>query len=443
MRILSRPMTLIPTLAVVAILAAACSSDTATAEQTATTAAPATTEAPTTAAPTTEAPTTAAAETTTEAPEPGLDVEALTADVQTALASWRELNGAPGTSLALVLADDTVIEVADGLVDMQADEPVTTDSYFRIGSISKSMTSAVVLQLVDEGLIDLDAPVRTYIDGWLGDYEYADEITIRQLMNHTNGLVEYALDPSFFIFAGQRLDDDLEPEEIIDWLSEQKPLFAPGEEYSYETGGFLTLGRVIEVVTGNEAVDEINQRLFDAAGADDIYLPPDEFPPNPVVNGYGRGLMYLASFGLIGRTDETGLMINGEPVADVYELPQDVLQSAGWTGGGIEAQLESVAEVMEVMFDGTVLNDAQIAEMTAPTLDSNYGLGIDTREQDGVLVYSHGGGVPGFRSQAGYFPSADISYAFSASLIPLPVGGGVGEMQAALIDVLREYELIA
>jgi len=431
---------LIASLFALALIAGACSSGTTTVAD-----APTSTSAATTAAPTTQAPTTAApaiTTTITEAPEPELDIAALTADVQAVLANWRESNGAPGTSLAIVLADDTVIEVADGLVDMQADEPVTTDSYFRIGSISKSMTSAVVLQLVDEGLIELDVPVRTYIDGWLGDYEYADEITIRQLMNHTNGLVEYALDPGFFIFAGQRLDDDIEPEEIIDWLSEQKPLFAPGEQYSYETGGFLTLGRVIEEVTGNPAVDEINQRLFDPAGADDIYLLPDEFPPNPVVTGYGRDLMYLAAFGLIGRTDETGLMINNEQVADMYELPQDVLQSAGWTGGGIEAQLESVAEVIEVMFDGTLLSDAQITEMTAPTLDTNYGLGIDAREQDGVLVYSHGGGVPGFRSQAGYFPDADVSYAFSASLIPLPAGAGVSEMQAALIDVLGQYDLL-
>ena len=218
-----------------------------------------------------------------------------------------------------------------------------------------------------------------------------------------------------------------------------EPLFAPGEQYSYETGGFFSLGLVIENLTGNNAAAEMRSRIWEPAGASEIYLPVAEFPPTNVVNGYGRELLYLAGTALIGNPDTEGLMINDEPVIDFANIPQAAAQSVGWTGGGAEAQLSEVSAIFKAMFDGTLLNESQIAEMTAPTLDVTYGLGISDDEIDGTTVYSHGGGVPGFRSQAGYLPDHDISYAVSASLIPLPEGAGVGDLQATLVQIFRDF----
>lgn len=364
------------------------------------------------------------------------DTDALEAEIIDVVSQWQAENGAPAVSLSVRFRDVDPINIALGVTDLVTAEPVSPDDYFRVGSITKPMTAALALQLVDEGLLELDEPVRTYLPGWLEGYPYADEITIRQLMDHTNGLREYALDPDFYSLTGTRLETPIEPDEIWSWLAEQEPLFRPGEGYSYETGGFLTLGTIIEEVTGNRAVDEMRTRIFAPAGADEIYLTPQEFPPESVVSGYGRELMYFASTTLIGRTDEQGLMIGEEPVFDVLTLPQAVIQSAGWTGGGVEAQLEDVAAVMMAMFDGTVLTPEQVTVMTEPVFDSGYGLGISTDDVDGEIVYSHGGGVPGFRSQAGYLPDVDVAYAFSSSLIPLPEGAGVGELQARLVPIL-------
>ena len=428
-------------LLVAAMVAAGCSSTSTDTAATETTAAPATTAAPET----TSAPTTVAEvdepETVDEPIEdPDADLDVLEAELLAATEAWQATNGAPAVSLAVQLPNDEILTVAIGVTDLVDETPVDTDDYFRIASITKPMTAALTLQLIDEGLIGLDDPVRDYIPEWLDGYEYADDITIRQLMDHTNGLIEYALDASFFQFAGQRIDQAMEPEEIWAWLAEQEPLFAPGEEYSYETGGFLTLGTVIEGVTGNTAAEEMRARIFEPAGAENIYLTPQEFPPEPVVTGYGRDLMYFAGTTLIGRTDEIGLTINDEPVVGLYTLPQDVLQSAGWTGGGNEARPESVARIFSAMFDGTILSDELIAEMTNPLLaSSNYGLGISVGDVDGTVTYTHGGGVPGFRSHAGYLPEHDVSYAFSTSLIPLPDGTDVGELEKVLVPLLLDH----
>lgn len=370
--------------------------------------------------------------------DPGESREALVAELTAALSDWQTKGGIPGASLSVRLPGQEPINIASGVRDLITEEPVAVDDYFRVGSITKPMTAAIVLQLVDEGLVELDEPVETYLPGWLDGYEYADEITIRQLMDHTNGLVEYALSPAFYALAGQRADVAITSDEIREWLAAQPPLFAPGTQYQYETGGFLTLGDVIEGVTGNSAADEMRARIFEPAGAENIYLAPQEFPPTPTINAYGRDAMYIAGTLLVGREDTDQLMINGEPVIDIYGQPQEVLRSAGWTGGGNEAQLESISAIIKALFDGTILNDEQIAEMTTPALDGSYGLGIDNSEIDGELVYSHGGGVPGFRSQANYLPEHDISWAVSVNLIPLPEGAQVGDLREMIQPILLD-----
>ena len=267
-----------------ALFGAACGSDATESLAAETSAQNEPSDGATTAEPTTQAPPTTEVE--TDAPEddpiePAGDPQtALAAELEELLATWQAENGAPAVSLSVRLPGEEPINIASGLTDLVTEEPATTDDYFRIASMTKPMTAAVVLQLVDEGLLELDAPVRTYLPEWLDGYPYADEITIRQLMDHTNGLKEYALDPVFYAFAGDRLDTPIEPEEIIAWLAAQEPLFAPGEEYSYETGGFLSLGRVIEAVTGNSAAAEMRSRIGVGSGREVV---AEVAEPRPVV----------------------------------------------------------------------------------------------------------------------------------------------------------------
>jgi len=379
----------------------------------------------------------------TAVPEPtAADIHAeITDEVQAAVDTWRENNGAPGVSAALIIPGHDPITVASGTSDLSTNEPVTTDDYFRIASITKTMTATLILQLVEEGLIELDEPVSSYLGDWLGDHPSEDEITVRQLMDHTNGLIEYAFDPGFYFEAALRQDQPFAPEEILEFLGRQDPLFAPGADYQYETGGFVAAGLLVEELTGASAADEMRSRIFEPSGASEIYLTPEEFPPSSVVHAYARGELYSALTLLPGVEDELGLTVNDDdPVIDVLTGEQAVLQSAGWTGGGNEAQLLDVAHIFRAIFNGTLLKPESIEAMISPELStSNYGLGIDVGagEVDGrsFEVYSHGGGVPGFRSQAGYLPDQDVSYAFSASLIPLPDGLGVNLLRDELARI--------
>ena len=126
-------------------------------------------------------------------------------------------------------------------------------------------------------------------------------------------------------------------------------------------------------------------------------------------------------------------------VGDYYDMsviPQEAITSAGWTGGGIEAQPIDVARIFRAMFDGTLLSDEMLTEFTTTNPYSNYALGLNVGADLDQTAYSHGGGVPGFRSHAVYWPDLDISVAMSANAVP--ISPDVGELAERVLAILLE-----
>ena len=370
--------------------------------------------------------------------------ERLIAAIDNFLASTQ----APGVTMTVLRPSDDgtdtveALNLARGVRSLTTGAELLTSDYFRWASITKPMTSIVVLQLVEEGLLDLDATVSTYLgEGWASGYvldgvDYGDSITIRQILDHTDGFAEFAFDLGFYVLASTRLDTPFKPEEVIDWAIEQGPLYEPGTAYGYNTVGHIVAGLVIEEVTGNPAHIELRNRLFDPADASEIYLPPKESPPEQTINGYVQGDLKLALDFVPGFAVYTAEATVGA-FYDISVIPQEVLRSVGWTGGGIEAQAEDLARVFRQQFTGA-LSDDMLTAFTTPSDFSNYGLGINVGEVDGYTVYSHGGGTPGFRSHAMYMPELDVTIAVSANLIQIEpdIGTLASDIAAVIIDNL-------
>ena len=389
----------------------------------------ATPEPPPTAEPTPEA--TPIPEST---PHPsGLEVAAIGA----AASEWMDQARVPGLVLAVARGDDEPWTFGWGTRDLATGEPMTPDDYVRIGSITKSITTATVLSLVEEGLLDLDTPVTAYLgDDWYGDYEYGSDITLRHLMGHTAGFVEYAFDPGFFVLGAARLSIPIAPEEIVRFSTTYGPVADFGTKYSYSTAGHVVAGMVIEAVTGNPAHAEIRSRIFEPLGVENTYLPPGEFPPEPVTEGYNRGLVASAFQSLTRVPDEARANFMGSDYIATLPYPQEFLQSAGWTGGGIEAQIGDVPRLFRGLFASGLLSDASIAEMTTPSVNPGYGLGVGLGDVNGQTSLSHGGGVPGFRSRVAYFPELGLTLAASANLLqPEP---DMDELFEALLPIMVE-----
>ena len=419
------------------LLTAACTS---TDEAASTTAAPApaTAEAPTPA-------TTAAPQDAPEADSPsesseGSQTGAEPADpLGAAIAEWMERTGAPGLVLAVTQGGAEPTTFAWGLSDIATGTPMTVDHHVRIGSVTKPVTAAVVLQLVAEGLVELDAPVAQYLgDGWAPGYEHAAAVTVRDLLGHTSGFVEYAFDVQFYQLAAPRLAEQISPEEILQFAASYGPVAELGTEYHYNTTGYLAAGLLIEAVTGNTAAAELRSRVFGPLGLQHTYLTPEEFPPEPAANGYVGGTIGYLMGPLLGLTTDNQITHGDAIFVDIGTVPSDFARSAGWTGGGIEAQIGDVALLIRGLFATGILDDEQIALMTTghPDPDGSYGLGISTDEILGVTIYTHGGGVPGFRTIAAYAPALDLGIALTTNLLGLEGDDDVGGLLESLAPIL-------
>ncbi len=191
-----------------------------------------------------------------------------------ALASVKDRNGRARTYTA-------------GVGDLTTGAKVPRDGQVRIGSNTKAFTAVVVLQLVGEGKIDLDAFVDAYLPGLVrGEGIDGSRITVRQLLQHTSGLPEY----------GVHLDDDeirnryFEPRELLDLALEHPADAEPGETWGYSNTNYVLAGLIVQKVTGRPLAEEMDRRIIKRIGLRHTYFPaPGEMTvrePHP--RGYHR-----------------------------------------------------------------------------------------------------------------------------------------------------------
>ncbi|MBN9495099.1 beta-lactamase family protein, partial [bacterium] len=200
------------------------------------------------------------------------------ADLQDALQAGIEKFGVPGASIG-ILRDGEIVSAAAGLVNARTGVEATPDSIFQIGSITKTFTATLVMQLVDEGRVDLDTPIRTYLPEFtLGDAEAAGRITVRHLLTHTNGM-----DGDFFQDTG-RGDDCVERYVLA--CAALPQLHPVGEAFSYCNAGFAILGRLIEQMTATTWDVALRERLLRPMGAKTMVTLPEEALAMRVASGH-------------------------------------------------------------------------------------------------------------------------------------------------------------
>ncbi|MCS6835695.1 MAG: beta-lactamase family protein [Anaerolineae bacterium] len=300
------------------------------------------------------------------------------ADVAALDAYFRAQIGAqrvPGIALALAYAD--------GRVDVRTyGGGIAPQTRFRIGSLSKAMTAVAVLQLTEQGLINLDAPLQTYLpDFTTQNPDWAARITVRHLLNHTSGLSELRYDAT----QDKRLGDNL----VTSFASAQHDA-EPGEQFAYFNANYELLGRIVEVVSGQPYNAYMRERVFAPAGMDDALAYGDPTPIAELAQGH--------------------LVFYGFPVA--FQEPLPIPEASG---GIIASGADMAAFLRQFLIDEpNILSKASIAAMlTAPLgVDSPYGMGwIIETTTDNARIYTHGGGVMTFSSDMALLPDEGVAFA--------------------------------
>jgi CubicO group peptidase (beta-lactamase class C family) len=201
--------------------------------------------------------------------------------IQRTLASLAAQHGVPGASLA-VFDGDGEIEAVTGVANANTGVEVTPQTLFQIGSNTKLYTTTLVLQLVDNGQVDLDSPVRSYLDDFeLADAKAAEEITVRQLLTHTSGM-----QGDYFDDFGRGDDCTALYVESLRTLTQVHP---PGERYSYCNTGFVVAGRIVEVVRGKPFHEVLRDELLTPIGARSTTVLLEEMIGFRYAVGHGGG----------------------------------------------------------------------------------------------------------------------------------------------------------
>lgn len=288
------------------------------------------------------------------------DADEVTGALQAAISS--DMPGA----IAVVRTGAEVRQYSAGVADVASQRPFVPRMHVRAASITKTFVSTVVLQLVDSGDVQLDAPVARYLVG------FPDDVTVRQVLRHQSGLAEY-------FDTGADPDDYSGPVDLsslVDAALAKPAVFPPGTQMLYTNTNYLVAGLIIEAVTGRSAVDEVTSRILAPLGLADTYFPApgDVSLASPFVSGYELGV------------DETSFPA-----------------SLAGTAGGMVSTGEDITAFVTALLTGGLLSSESLREMMQtvpqPGTEIGYGLGLASFTLPcGVTLWGHGGDLEGYHS---------------------------------------------
>ncbi|CAB4887524.1 MAG: serine hydrolase [Rhodococcus sp.] len=261
---------------------------------------------------------------------------------------------------------------AAGLVERDGTEPAGADDPVRIASVTKSMVAAVVLQLVDEGKLQLDQRVDELLPGLL-----SKSVTVRQLLDHTSGIPDYLTGLDTAQQIASRADDSVSDDELISKASAMPWTSEPGQEFSYSNTNYVLLGRIVADLDGKPVGQSLQDRIFEPLQMTDTTYPTDTDIAGDALHGYVL---------------ENGIY------TDVTEYDASIWSSAA----AVVSTVEDMNTFFRALFDGTLLPRNMVDDMQVVS-PSGYGLGlllgIDACDpESGELLFGQRGNGFGYRT---------------------------------------------
>src|SRR3954454_625489 len=287
-------------------------------------------------------------------------------------------SGAPG-AIALVREGRRSVQLVSGYETLATKRPMRARDRFRVGSITKTFVATVVLQLAGEGTLTLDDTVERWLPGLVPG---GADITIRQLLNHTSGLGDYADDT----FVRRVLDAPgrvWAPKELIAVGTSHPPPFGPGAGLAYSSTGYIALGLIVEKATGNQLSTELRRRIFAP-----LQLRSTSLDTSPRIAGRHAH----------GYTRYHG----GRRAVDI----SDIGQSFAWAAGAIVSNTHDLARFYRALLRGRLLRADLLAAMrtTVPAAEQMWGLGIIETFHHCGHSWVHGGETLGYETNADSSP---------------------------------------
>lgn len=352
-------------------------------------------------------------------------------DFQTYAQDLLDTHKIPGVSLA-VWHKQELHQAAAGLLNVDTAVEATTDSIFQIGSVTKTMTASLLLLLVDEGRIDLDKPVRHYLrDFAIADAQATQTITVRQLLNHTNGIAG-----DFFPEDPHSGDNPIA--RYVDRCY-QLPMAHPVGEYcAYSNAAFVIAGRVIEVVTGGSWFDAMNERIFQPLGMSHAISRPMDTLRFRAAMGHFPDPGNPSHWQL---SKETYLPVAAAPAGATVSMSAADLVTFGRAHLNKGVSLSGAQWMSEDAIVQMQRHQIEIPALSASPVATGYmGLGWQLQKvnSNNRIMFGHAGGTFGQESMLKMVPDQDLCIAV---FINGQKEGVVNSITATLLKELADIDL--
>jgi CubicO group peptidase (beta-lactamase class C family) len=318
----------------------------------------------------------------TALPENIENLPELTHQIDALVTAYHNANRFDGTVL-VAKGDQVIYQKGFGLAERSWAIPNGPETRYRIASVTKQFTAALILRMMEEGLLDIDAPISRYLPEY--PMPQGQDIKLSNLLNHTSGI------PNFTNLPGwdARKRDPYTPEEAVAVFSALTPEFKPGEKYKYSNSNYSVLGLIIERVTGKQYSRALQEWILNPQGLKNTGYHHRNLVVDRMARGYIRQTLAYAP----------------EKYADV---------SHPYAAGMLYSTVGDLHQWKRALHTGHVFkNPETLAAMLTPFGGKSYGYGFGIsrakRVFDGeeVAIYAHGGRIEAFTTEDRYIPNGD------------------------------------
>jgi CubicO group peptidase (beta-lactamase class C family) len=317
-------------------------------------------------------------------------------------------NGAtPGASVLVTCEGETVFAYNAGMADIEWQQPISSNTRFRLGSISKPLTAVAVLQLVEQGRIELDTQISAYVPN-LPDYMRA--VTVRQLLSHTSGLPDILLTPALLPLAR----DWVSVQQVIGMQGKTPPRFAPGEQYDYSNFNYVLIAALIEAVEETSYGDFMDEDVFSRLGL--------------LRSSYDSRLSILPERAQGYDTSPFGELLHSENI--------DASHTSA--AGALLSSANDLGTWASLLMSGELLQADTLAEAWTATVLPNgeatsYGLGFNIAIENSRRVIWHNGLSSGFQAAFSMYPDHGLVVIVLSNSFYLPNTTAAMDRVAAIV----------
>ena len=333
---------------------------------------------------------------------------------------WQYFSQCLGANVTVYDSNYGYSNFACGYKSINPEERLEPKELFYIYSITKTFTAILIMQLVEKGLINLNAPIITYLEG----IQLPKEVTVKNLLNHTSGVPSYTDLPNYISANRENPSEPWSFEYVVKKTCNGKLDFPSEKKWHYSNTGYMLLLFLIESITGIPFAKNVDDLIVNKIGLNNTYVA--ENIDNKITNGYCRYLNDKREMKNISRIYNPWWCKTGLVTSSSYEI----------------------AKLYKVLFSGQLIGSSSLSAMTEAVSigqpadfyfkKPSYGLGImiDSENEYGCS-YGHGGDGPGFNTWSVYYPDFESRSVGVTVFCNTTMGGHPFFLVKEILDVLK------